>query len=67
MRFFAYLCAECKTLFENNKNDIQPMKFVIQSTELYARLQILGRVIASKNNLPILDGILLRPKAARSS
>lgn len=43
------------------------MKFVIQSTELYARLQILGRVIASKNNLPILDGILLRHKAARSS
>lgn len=34
------------------------MKFVIQSSELYARLQILGRVIASKNNLPILDGIL---------
>ncbi len=34
------------------------MKFVIQSTELYARLQILGRVISSKNNLPILESIL---------
>ena len=34
------------------------MKFVLSSTELYARLQLLGRVIVSKNNLPILDSIL---------
>ena len=40
------------------------MKFVIQSTELYARLQILGRVIASKNNLPILDGILFETQGS---
>lgn len=31
------------------------MKFVISSSVLSARLQAIGRVIASKNNLPILD------------
>ncbi|MGN0086163.1 MAG: DNA polymerase III subunit beta [Alloprevotella sp.] len=31
------------------------MKFVVSSTLLSARLQTLGRVISSKNNMPILD------------
>ncbi|MBO7467632.1 MAG: DNA polymerase III subunit beta [Bacteroidaceae bacterium] len=34
------------------------MKFVVTSTELYARLQSIGRVINSKNALPILDCFL---------
>lgn len=34
------------------------MKFVISSSVLSTRLQIVGRVIASKNNLPILDCFL---------
>ena len=36
------------------------MKFVISSNLLSQRLQILGRVIASKNSMPILDNFLLR-------
>lgn len=35
------------------------MKFVISSSVLSARLQAIGRVIISKNNLPILDCFLL--------
>lgn len=34
------------------------MKFVISSATLSSRLQIVGRVIAPKNNLPILDSFL---------
>ncbi|MBR2863006.1 MAG: DNA polymerase III subunit beta [Bacteroidaceae bacterium] len=34
------------------------MKFVISSSTLSSRLQIVGRVIAPKNNLPILDSFL---------
>ena len=34
------------------------MKFVISSSVLSTRLQVVGRVIASKNNLPILDCFL---------
>ena len=34
------------------------MKFVISSSVLSARLQTIGRVIVSKNNLPILDSFL---------
>ena len=41
------------------------MKFVLSSTELYARLQLLGRVIVSKNNLPILDSILFETGSGR--
>lgn len=36
------------------------MKFVISSNLLSQRLQTLGRVIASKNSMPILDNFLLR-------
>lgn len=38
------------------------MKFVISSSLLSARLQAIGRVIASKNNLPILDSFLFSIK-----
>jgi DNA polymerase-3 subunit beta len=38
------------------------MKFVASSNELLAHMQILGRVINSKNNLPILDNFLLQLK-----
>jgi DNA polymerase III subunit beta len=34
------------------------MKFVISSTELLKHLQLIGRVISSKNTLPILDNFL---------
>ena len=34
------------------------MRFVVTSTELYNRLQSIGRVINSKNALPILDSFL---------
>lgn len=34
------------------------MKFVISSSTLSARLQAIGRVISSKNNLPILESFL---------
>ena len=34
------------------------MKFVVTSTELYARLQSISRVINSKSTLPILDCFL---------
>ena len=34
------------------------MKFVVSSTELLSRLQSVGRVINSKNTLPILDDFL---------
>ena len=36
------------------------MKFVVSSSLLSQRLQTLGRVIASKNSLPILDSFLFR-------
>lgn len=36
------------------------MKFVISSNVLSQRLQTLGRVIASKNSMPILDNFLFR-------
>ncbi|MDR3187595.1 MAG: DNA polymerase III subunit beta [Prevotellaceae bacterium] len=36
------------------------MKFVIPSTELLNHLQLMGKVMNSKNTLPILDNILLR-------
>ena len=35
------------------------MKFVISSTALFSHLQAIGRVINSKNTLPILDCFLL--------
>lgn len=38
------------------------MKFVISSATLSSRLQIIGRAIASKNNLPILDCFLFEIK-----
>jgi len=34
------------------------MKFVVSSTELLTRLQLISRVISSKNTLPILDNFL---------
>ena len=34
------------------------MNFVISSSELFSKLQVVGRVIASKNTLPILDDFL---------
>ena len=34
------------------------MKFVVSSTELLGHLQAIGRVISSKNTLPILDNFL---------
>lgn len=34
------------------------MKFVVSSSALYSRLQAIGRVIVSKNSLPILDCFL---------
>ena len=34
------------------------MKFVISSSLLSSRLQMIGRVISPKNNLPILDSFL---------
>ncbi len=34
------------------------MKFVVSCTSLLSHLQTIGRVIASKNSLPILDGFL---------
>lgn len=34
------------------------MKFVISSTELLKQLQLIGKVISSKNTLPILDNFL---------
>ncbi|MDR1343609.1 MAG: DNA polymerase III subunit beta [Prevotellaceae bacterium] len=36
------------------------MKFVIPSTELLNHLQLMGKVMNSKNTLPILDNILLK-------
>lgn len=36
------------------------MKFVISSTELLKHLQIINRVISSKNTLPILDNFLFK-------
>ncbi|MDR0415242.1 MAG: DNA polymerase III subunit beta [Prevotellaceae bacterium] len=36
------------------------MKFVIPSTELLNHLQLMGKVMNSKNTLPILDNILLQ-------
>ena len=41
------------------------MKFVISSSTLSSRLQIIGRAIASKNNLPILDCFLFEIKNGR--
>ena len=35
------------------------MKFIVSSTGLYSHLQAIGRVINSKNSLPILDCFLL--------
>lgn len=35
------------------------MKFIVSSTELYSHLQAIGRVINSKNSLPILDCFLM--------
>lgn len=59
---FSYLCGKKDYNVPHNhetlKKPLAIMKFVIQSTELYARLQVLGRVIVSKNNLPILDCVL---------
>ena len=36
------------------------MKFVISSTELLSHLQVVSRVISSKNTLPILDNFLFK-------
>ncbi len=36
------------------------MKFVVSSTELMGRLQLLGRVVSNKNPLAILDNFLFR-------
>ena len=36
------------------------MKFVVSSTELLNRLQAIGRVISSRNTLPILDNFLFK-------
>ena len=36
------------------------MKFVVSSTELLNRLQAVGRVISSRNTLPILDNFLFK-------
>jgi len=36
------------------------MKFVISSTELLSHLQVINRVISSKNTLPILDNFLFK-------
>lgn len=36
------------------------MKFVVSSTELLSHLQIVGRVINTKNTLPILDNLLFQ-------
>ncbi|MBA7589558.1 Beta sliding clamp [subsurface metagenome] len=36
------------------------MKFVISSTELLSHLQVVNRVISSKNTLPILDNFLFK-------
>ena len=36
------------------------MKFVVSSTVLLSHLQAIGRVINSKNTLPILDNFLLQ-------
>lgn len=41
------------------------MKFVISSSVLSARLQAVGRVISSKNNLPILDCFLFNIQGNR--
>jgi len=38
------------------------MKFVISSSVLSSRLQMIGRVIVAKNNLPILDSFLFETK-----
>ena len=35
------------------------MKFIVSSTGLYSHLQAIGRVINSKNSLPILDCFLM--------
>jgi len=36
------------------------MKFIVSSTELLTRLQAIGRVISSRNTLPILDNFLFK-------
>jgi len=36
------------------------MKFIVSSTELLSRLQLIGRVISTKNTLPILDHFLFQ-------
>lgn len=41
------------------------MRFVISSSVLSARLQTIGRVIVSKNSLPILDSFLFEIKAGQ--
>ena len=41
------------------------MKFIISSSVLSARLQAIGRVISSKNNLPILDSFLFNIQGNR--
>lgn len=41
------------------------MKFVVSSSLLSSRLQTIGRVIVSKNNLPILDSFLFSIKDSR--
>ena len=41
------------------------MKFVIPSTELLTHLQLMGRVMNSKNTMPILDYILLQLKGGK--
>ena len=41
------------------------MRFVISSSVLSARLQTIGRVIVSKNSLPILDSFLFDIKAGQ--
>ena len=41
------------------------MKFVISSNLLSQRLQTLGRVIPSKNSMPILDNFLLQLRTMR--
>jgi len=41
------------------------MKFVIPSTELLTHLQLMGRVMNSKNTMPILDYVLLQLKGGK--